>query len=139
MRLDPTSLRLFVSVIEEGSIARAAESNFIAASAISKRISELEQVLSTPLLTRTNRGVVATEAGSALLKRSRDVLHQLDDIFRHMSEYSDGLRGSVRMVANISAISQFLPNQLRSFLDMYPQVQVHLEEKISSELVGSME
>lgn len=135
MRLDPTSLRLFVSVIEEGSIARAAESNFIAASAISKRISELEQVLSTPLLTRTNRGVVATEAGSALLKRSRDVLHQLDDIFRHMSEYSDGLRGSVRMVANISAISQFLPNQLRSFLDMYPQVQIHLEERISSEVL----
>ncbi|MCZ2721598.1 LysR family transcriptional regulator [Marinomonas sp. 15G1-11] len=138
MLIDPTSLRLFVCVIEQGSIAKAAELNFIAASAISKRIKELEQLLHTPLMMRTNRGVVATPAGKALLQMSRGVLHQLDDIYNQMNEFSHGLRGQVRMVANISAISQFLPKQLRSFLNQNPQVQIHLEEKISSEIVRAV-
>jgi DNA-binding transcriptional LysR family regulator len=138
MRIDPTSLRLFVCVIEQGSIARAAELNFIAASAVSKRIKELEQLLHTPLMMRTNRGVVATPAGQALLQMSRGVLHQLDDIYNQMNEFSHGVRGQVRMVANISAISQFLPKQLRSFLNQNPLVQIHLEEKISSEIVRAV-
>lgn len=138
MRLDPVSLRLFVRVIEEGSIARAAEQCFIAPSAISKRISEMETALQTPLLTRTNRGVIATEAGNVLLQLSRGVLHQLDEIFSQMHEYAHGVRGNIRVVANISSISQFLPSQLKSFLDLYPQVLVDLEEKISTEVLRAV-
>jgi len=138
MKIDPTSLRLFVCVIEQGSIARAAELNFIAASAVSKRIKELEVLLHTPLMMRNNRGVVATPAGQALLLLSRGVLHQLDDIYNQMNEFSHGVRGQVRMVANISAISQFLPKQLSSFLDQNPLVQIHLEEKISSEIIRAV-
>ena len=55
-----------------------------------------------------------------------------------MNEFSHGVRGQVRMVANISAISQFLPKQLRSFLNQNPLVQIHLEEKISSEIVRAV-
>ncbi|MCB1756776.1 MAG: LysR family transcriptional regulator [Gammaproteobacteria bacterium] len=138
MRLDPVSLRLFVSVIEEGSIARAAERCFIAPSAISKRISEMEKALQTSLLTRTNRGVIATEAGNVLLQLSRGVLHQLDEIFSQMSDYARGVRGNIRVVANISSISQFLPTQLKSFLDLYPLVQIDLEEKISTEVLRAV-
>lgn len=135
MRLDPRSLRLFIQVIETGSIAKAAERCFIAPSAISKRISEMEQLINTPLLKRNNRGVEPTEAGRVLLQLARRVLHQLDDIYSQMHEFAHGVRGQVRMVANISAICQFLPRQLRSFLNQYPQVQVHLEEKISDDVI----
>ncbi len=45
-----------------------------------------------------------------------------------------GMRGHVRVVANISAITQFLPAQLQSFMAQHPEVQVHLQEKISSEI-----
>ena len=57
MRLDPTSLKLFISVVEEGTIAAAADREHIAASAVSKRIGELEASLCTELLSRTNKGV----------------------------------------------------------------------------------
>ena len=59
-RIDLTSLQLFVAVCELGSIGRAAEREFIAASAVSKRLSDLEATLETPLLYRHTRGVKLT-------------------------------------------------------------------------------
>jgi len=77
MYLDPISLRFFISVLEEGTIAGAAEREHIAAAAISKRISELEGVLKTNLLIRTNKGIKPTTAGIALSSMARSALHSL--------------------------------------------------------------
>ena len=131
-QLDPVSLRLFVAVMEEGTIAEAATREHIAASAVSKRMSELEKILNTELFMRSNKGTVATAAAFALLNLARSVLNDLDDIFAQMSEYSSGVRGHVRVFANISAITQFLPDELKSFMVNYPLVQIHLQERISS-------
>lgn len=132
MRLDPVSLKLFICVLEEGTIAAAAEREHIAAAAVSKRMSEIEAQLGTQLLVRTNKGISATAAGLALATMARRVLHELDEIAVQMQEYASGVRGHVRVFANISAITQFLPAEIKSFLEQYPQVQVHLEEKIST-------
>jgi DNA-binding transcriptional LysR family regulator len=138
MKLDPVSLRLFVHIVEEGSIAAAAAREHIAASAVSKRISDLEEVLKTQLLARTNKGVEATSAGIALANLARGVLHEMDEIFAQMSEYASGVRGHVRVMANISAINQFLPAELKSFLSEHAQVQVHLEENISAAIAKAV-
>ena len=61
-RIDLTSLQLFVAVCELGSIGRAAEREFIAASAVSKRLSDLEATVDTALLYRHSRGVTLTPA-----------------------------------------------------------------------------
>jgi DNA-binding transcriptional LysR family regulator len=138
MRLDPVSLKLFVSVLERGSIAAAAEQGHIAPAAVSKRISELESTLRTTLLTRTNKGVQATPAGLALSNLARRLLADLDDIATQMRDWSGGTRGQVRIVANISAITQFLPQAIAAFLARYPQVDVHLQERISSAVVKAV-
>ena len=65
LRLDPTLLKLFVRVVEEGAIAAPADREHIAAAAISKRLSEIESLLRTPLLMRTNQGVEPTAAVNA--------------------------------------------------------------------------
>ncbi len=132
MKLDPVSLRLFVAVMEEGTIAEAAAREHIAASAVSKRLSELEQQLATELFVRSNKGTEPTAAAFALLNLARGVLNDLDGIFAQMREYASGVRGHVRVFANISAITQFLPGELKSFMAQYPQVQIHLQERISS-------
>ena len=132
MKLDPVSLRLFVAVMEEGTIAEAAAREHIAASAVSKRLSELEQTLATELFVRSNKGTEPTAAAFALLNLARGVLNDLDDIYAQMREYASGVRGHVRVYANISAITQFLPAELKSFMAQYPQVQIHLQERISS-------
>jgi DNA-binding transcriptional LysR family regulator len=132
MKLDPISLRLFVAVMEHGTIAAAASNEHIATAAASRRISELEDALSAVLFERSNKGVEPTPAAYALLGLARGVLNGLDDIALQMRGYGAGVRGQVRVSANISAITQFLPGQLRDFLDRYPLVQVHLQERIST-------
>jgi DNA-binding transcriptional LysR family regulator len=138
MRLDPVSLKLFVTVLEEGTIAAAAERENLVPAAVSKRLSEIESYLGTQLLVRSNKGITATAAGLALSSMARRVLHELDEITIQMREYASGVRGHVRVFANISAITQFLPNELKTFLEQYPQVQVHLEEKISTVITKSI-
>ena len=128
MKIDPVSLNLFIAVVEEGSIAAAAEREHIAAPAVSKRISALEETLRTVLLIRHYKGVEPTSAGRALLHLSRQAVHFLDDVHAQMLDFAEGTRGQVRVCANISAITQFLPDDLASFLDAYPGVQVRLDE-----------
>ena len=138
LRLDPLSLKLFVSVVERGSIAAAAKQGHIAPAAVSNRLSELEAALRTSLLKRTNKGAPATPAGIALLNLARRLLVDLDDIAVQMRDWSGGTRGQVRVFANVSAITQFLPKEIAAFLARYPQVDVHLQERISSIIVRAV-
>lgn len=114
-----------------GTITGAAEAEFIAISAVSKRLSELEAHFNTPLLRRNNRGVELTPAGNALLNLSRGVLHGLEDLDLQMQEYASGARGNIRVYANMSAITQYLPSETQHFFAKYPDIGVHLEEKVS--------
>ncbi|SBW06814.1 Transcriptional regulator, LysR-family [uncultured Alphaproteobacteria bacterium] len=131
-KMDPLSLRLFVRTVEEGRITAVAASEHIAAAAVSKRLSELEQSLNAELLTRTNRGVVPTAAGLALLSLARRALRGLDDIPLQMKDFNEGVRGDVRVYANISSLSQFLPQDLKRFTAQHPQVNIHLDENVST-------
>jgi DNA-binding transcriptional LysR family regulator len=132
LRLDPTSLKLFVRVVEEGTIAAAADREHIAAAAVSKRLTEIESLLGIQLLLRTNKGVEVTAAGLALLALARRALHELDQIPVQMQSYASGVRGLVRVCASMSAITQFLPADIESFVARYPDVQLQLEENTSS-------
>jgi len=130
-RIDLTSLQLFVAVCELGSIGRAAEREFLAASAVSKRLADLEAAVQTPLLLRHSRGVRPTPAGESLLHHARTVLFGLERMQGELDEYAGGVRGHVRVHANISAIVGFLPEDLGHFARSYPHIKVDLQEHLS--------
>ena len=138
MKIDPVSLRLFVHVVEEGTLVAGAQRMHIVTSAASKRMNELEAAVGTQLLKRTNRGVEPTAAGVTLLNLARNVLDDLDAIQPRMLDYSRGIRGHVRVLASLSAISQFLPGDLASFLVKYPDVSIHFEERDSAAIVKAV-
>ncbi len=138
-RIDLTSLQLFVAVCEAGSIGRAAEREFIAPSAVSKRLADLEAALDTALLYRHARGVDLTPAGQSLLHHARSLLYGLEKMQGELSEYADGVRGHVRVHASISAIVQFLPEDLGTFARHHPGVKVDLEEHLSSEVIRAVQ
>ena len=85
-QIDLTSLQLFVAVCELGSIGRAAEREYIAASAVSKRLSDLEATLGTQLLYRHARGVRLTPAGESLLHHARSMMFSLEKMQAELSE-----------------------------------------------------
>jgi len=130
-RIDLTSLQLFVAVCELGGIGRAAQQAYTAASAVSKRLSDLEAAVGTPLLHRSRRGAVPTPAGESLLHHARAVLFGLERMQGELAEYAEGVRGHVRMHANLSAIVQFLPEDLGAFARAHSQIKIDLQEHLS--------
>src|SRR6201999_3094024 len=137
-KLDLTTLQLFLAVFEEGTLTRAAEREAIAVSAASKRLLELEQGVGATLFVRRARGMELTPAGETLLHHARRVLRDVENIGIELAEHANGVRGYVRMMANLSAIVQFLPEDLRAFLSMNERVKLDLEERPSGGVVDGV-
>jgi DNA-binding transcriptional LysR family regulator len=134
-RLDLITLQLFVAVHEEGTLTRAAAREAIAVSAASKRLMDLEEALGISLFVRQAKGMTLTPAGETLLHHARQMLFNLEKMGLELGEHSHGVRGYVRMLANLSAIIQFLPEDLRDFSERHPQVKTDLEERPSSGVI----
>jgi DNA-binding transcriptional LysR family regulator len=138
MRFDLTDLRLFLHVVEAGSITHGAERMHLAVAAASMRIRNMEMTLGTSLLHRERQGVHPTEAGRTLLHHARVLLQQAERMRGDLAEYADGLRGQVRLMSNTNALTEFLPEPLSAFLAAHPQVNIDLEERLSDEIVAAV-
>lgn len=97
--------------------------------AASKRLSDLEAAVGSDLLERHSRGVNLTIAGQALLGHEQRLLSDVDQLAADLSDYASGIVGVVRLWANTSAITQFLPLDLAAFVDANPGIGIELEEQ----------
>src|SRR5207244_6998599 len=113
-RLDPYSLQLFVSAAEEGSIARAATKENIAASALSRRIADLERAFGVALFVRSAHGIQLTEAGRVAYERARQFETGLEALLRDVRSVGGVVSGRVRLFANASSVIGFLPERLKA-------------------------
>ena len=82
VELDLESLRSFITVAAEGSLARAAPLLFVSTSGLSRRIHELERKLGVELLERSMHGVVLTPAGEQILLHAKKILEACDEPVR---------------------------------------------------------
>ena len=137
-RLDLVSLSLFAMVARTGSISEGAKLVHLAVGAASKRMSELEDALGVTLLDRHSRGVHITPAGLALLEHARRILGDVDSLAAELSDYASGVTGRVRLWANTSAVTQFLPADIASFMAGNPGIRLELEEANSSDVVSAV-
>lgn len=134
-RLDLVSLSLFNLVVRTGSISKGADLAHLAVGAASKRISDLEAAVGTELFERHSRGVTLTVAGDALHRHAQRILNDVDQLAADLSDYASGVLGVVRLWVNTSAVTQFLPRELASFVKANPGIRIELEERNSSEIV----
>ncbi|MDB6013825.1 MAG: LysR family transcriptional regulator [Gammaproteobacteria bacterium] len=137
-RLDLQTLHLFTTVATVRNIAKAAEQEHIAASAVSKRISELEDALATTLFYRLRRGVELAPAGQALLHHTTAIFRSIDRLKSDMAEYAQGVRGHVRMMANLTSIMQFLTKDLSTFAIAHPEIKIDLTESSTPAIVKAV-
>jgi len=138
MRIDPVTLKIFLTVIEEGNQARAAERHYLATSAVSKRITDLEDTLGVQLLERRSIGVRPTPAGLELVNHAKEMMMLLSRMQTEMSGFGDGSRGEVKVFANSTTIVRFLSSAIRSFQEVYPRVDLRLEEWSSPFVVRAL-
>src|SRR5262245_18804926 len=126
---DIDSLALFVRAAELHSLTKAAEASHIGVAAASRRIALLEHKFKTPLLERSPRGVEPTAAGICLLAHAKTLLVALNHMNAVMSDHADGRKGALRILANTSAMTQFLPGDLASFAEVHPDIRLVVEER----------
>ncbi|KAA1007712.1 LysR family transcriptional regulator [Paraburkholderia panacisoli] len=134
-KLDLTSLRLFVAVCQERNIARAAEREFIASSAVSRRIAEIEAMIGLPVIQRQSRGITVTPVGETVLRYALAIIGNIEQMSAELSRFSSGAKGRVRVVANLSSIVQFLPEDVAAFGRAFPEVSIELEEENSADVL----
>jgi DNA-binding transcriptional LysR family regulator len=134
MQFDLTDLRLFVAVADEANLTRAAAARHLSLAAASARVKALEEQSGLALLVREARGVRLTPAGEAFLHHARALLRQAEELRRDLRDYAGGLRGHVRVLANTTAVTDFLPDILPAFLRANPKVNVDLQEKPNAEI-----
>lgn len=137
-RFDLVSLRLFIMVVDAGSLTAGAERFGISLAAASKRIGELEGQVDMPLLERGQRGVIATPAGQTLHRHAVTLAFGLEQMALAVDEFRAGSRGQVRIAANTSAINGFLPALLATYRQRHPRIGIELEELLSTEVVDAV-
>ncbi|MEF7615709.1 LysR family transcriptional regulator [Aquincola sp. MAHUQ-54] len=126
-----SSLEILVAAIEEKSLSRAAERMHLVTSAASKRIAELERRLGTQLLHRHGRGVEPTPAGAMLYQQAKVILRNIAQARSSLASFSASGVPQIRLVANLSAVQQFLPREISTFSRISDDARVDLTEAYS--------
>jgi DNA-binding transcriptional LysR family regulator len=135
MHFDLPDLRLFIHIAESPSLTQGARKAFLSPAAASARIKALESQLGSRLLYRDSRGVELTPAGQRLLQHARLIMRQVDYLKSEFTEYGTDAAGHIRIFANTTAVTEFLPEVLAGFLAERPGVTVDLQERLSRDIV----
>ena len=135
---DIDSLALFVRAAELRSLTKASEASHIGLAAASRRIALLEHCFKTTLFERSSRGVELTPAGASLLPYANSLLIQINQMNAEMRDHAHGSKGALRILANTSVMTEFLPQDLASFSRAHPDVRLVVEERWSTEIVRSL-
>jgi len=130
-RIDLVTLTLHIAVCEESGLARAADRMHLAPSAISKRLADLEQMLNVKLFERKPTGMFPTAAGTALLNHARLIVRNVAELEAEMGDFAGGLRGTIRVQANATAMASYLPDDVKTFIAKFPNVRIEIDESTS--------
>jgi DNA-binding transcriptional LysR family regulator len=140
MQFDLVDLRLFLAIVEAGSITGGAAHSGLALAAASARVRAMEAALGTELLERGRRGVRPTAAGETLARHAQLVTQQVERMRGELRDHAGGagLRGRVRLLSNTAALEEHLPDLLAGWLGDNPGIDVELAERSSHEVALSL-
>ena len=131
-------LRYFVAIVNHGSVSKAAQALFVAQSALSKQMAELERELDCALLDRHRTGVQPTEAGRVFYDYSLAILKQAEDAVNAVHSTSGTLRGQVDLAIPQSiALALALPLSLACSAAQ-PSLRLNLNEELTVHLIDQL-
>lgn len=127
-KMEMRQLHYFIAVAEELNFSRAAERLHITQPPLSIQIQNLEKELDLKLFNRNNRRVELTEAGKIFYEDVVKLIAGLESSVQNAKRVHEGKLGHLRVGFVGSATYDVLPDVLREFRELYPEVQVHLLE-----------
>jgi len=120
------SLRVFVRVVELGSITAGGRDQRLTPAVASNRIKELEKRLDVRLFNRTTRKLTPTEAGNELYAHAKSVVAALETAEAAISGFSNHPRGVIRVTAPLGTGKRIIAPLIPEFGDLYPDISVRL-------------
>jgi DNA-binding transcriptional LysR family regulator len=133
--MDNRQLFNYLSIVEEGSISKAAEKLHLAQPYLSQQLKALEEELGVMLIERTTRRFQVTEAGRVLSYRARQILDLSEAAVKEVKDYSGGIRGTLSLGCLSSVIETLLTNKINEFHEAYPEVNFDVRQYSSEEIM----
>jgi LysR family hydrogen peroxide-inducible transcriptional activator len=132
---DLRQLEYFCAVARTGSFTRAAEDLGIAQPSLSEQIARLEQTLGAALFERLNRRIELTPLGEAILGKAQALLEDAAALPDYFERAREGVHGPLRVGAIPTILPYFLAPLLKGFMDRCRDVDLHVREGTTAELV----
>lgn len=136
--LDLYKLRIFVTVVQEGSFSAAAERLYITQSAVSQHVSDLEAGLGVRLFTRGRRGVTLTHPGQILLGYARQIFDLVVEAENAVADVENLEGGALTIGATPGVGVYLLPDWISSFRARYPRLTISTQTGITSEIISGI-
>jgi DNA-binding transcriptional LysR family regulator len=136
--LDVRRLRVLREVAAHGSFSAAADALAFTQPAVSRQIATLETEAGTRLVERSARGVRLTQAGELLVGHADVILDRLTAAESQLEALSQLEGGRLHIGAPATANATLIPLAVRAFDEAHPEVQLRLDEAISSELIDRL-
>lgn len=132
MQLD--DLKVFLAVVETGSMTAAADTLEVPKSTVSRRIAALEEDLGLQLLNRTTRKQSLTEAGERLLQRAQPLVAELQGLDDELVDWHSAPQGPLRVQLPLDFFSDEVGQIIAQFVKKYPKVQLCCTHSASTDL-----
>lgn len=129
--MDSRQLRYFAAIHEEGSLARAAERERVAVSALSRHLANLEAELGSRLFDREPRGVRPTGAGQRLYEHARAILRAMAAAEADLHNEGREVAGDISIGMAYSAVKAIGVTLMQRVLVDYPKLKLSLSENLS--------
>ncbi|SMC83514.1 LysR family transcriptional regulator [Primorskyibacter flagellatus] len=120
------SLRVFVRVLELGSITSGGRDLRLTPAVASKRLKELEKRLGVRLFNRTTRSITPTEVGTVFYDEAKAVLRALESAEARVANFSATPRGAIRVTAPLGVGRRVVAPLVPEFSDMYPETEIRM-------------
>ena len=131
-------LRLFMTVVEEGSLRRAAERAHISQSAVTRQMQALEHDLGGRILERTSSGVRPTTGGHTLVRQAKLLLADYESTISNVRRLVRGQAEQLRIGYLASAGQQYLGEPFRALRRLHPKVKVKLLDLTPGEVIRAL-
>jgi DNA-binding transcriptional LysR family regulator len=131
-------LRLFLVVLEEGSLRRAADRLHLSQSAITRQLQLLEHDLGGRVLERTSSGVRPTNGGNALAEKAKMLLADYDSSMAEVRRLVRGEGERLRIGYIASAAQEYLGPALAALRRAYPRLKVKMLDQTPGEMIGAL-
>ena len=138
MKYNLITLDLFLCASKYKSLVKAAKEKHLVVSAVSKRILDLEKSVGVNLFYRRKTGVELTLAGLEMQKHCTEIFNSINKMDEIIKEYSLVSSGTVRVTANLSSITQFLPEDLATFSKKYPKINLNIHQGNPSQVTDQI-